>query len=382
MVNLHDSAKAGGNALPQQIARFHEALLIQCYSDEGLDAAKLAQQNGSGLVVTARRGNFRSGEALSQVYRVGRHLQQTGFDQAMLLDAARYAGANRVDARTPFNDTWIGYQRELGLPVLTDSGYIGDGDRAGLQDILSRASGLGDAIALLPLHLSWLRSAKARDTLVSCVDEVGVPVAIILEYPADPLGLKHVVPSLLRLINCSVPVMLLRCDVSALGALCLGAFAAAVGTSTSLRHLYPQQSGGGGGGQDPQIAAIVKECLSFISVDKIALAAQADPDDVLWQCDCDACRTRPLSMLAIHPWPEQERLAFRHSLEVLLDLRKSLLSPGSTRASRTESWRARCQNAQFRHYDVESSTDKWEPPTFLGRWLEALEPATLKERVR
>ncbi|MEU4660261.1 hypothetical protein AB0F83_00745 [Micromonospora chalcea] len=377
-----NAAERGYGPLPEHLHAFQEALLLQCFSGEALDVSRLAHRDNAGLVITAKRGNLRPGEALSQVYRVGRHLQRTGFEQPMLLDAARYSGANRVNAQAPFDGTWISRQRELGLPVLTDSGYIGEGDEAGLRSILSRAAELKDAIALLPLHLSWLRSATARETLVSRVEEAGVPVAVVLEYASDPLSLKNVVPSLLRLLTCSVPVMLLRCDVSALGALCTGALAAAVGTSTSLRHLYPITDGGGGGAQEAQIAAIVRECLSYISVDKIALAAQADPDDMLWQCACESCRTRPLSMLAIHPWPDQARLAFCHSLETLLDLRDHLLPPGSTAASRIESWRALCQNAQFRHLDVESTTDKWDPPAFLGRWLDALEPATLQERVR
>lgn len=376
-----NTAKRGYIPLPEHLHAFRETLLLQCFSGEALDVSRLAQRDNAGLVITARRGNFRAGEALSQVYRAGRHLRQTGFEHPILLDAARYAGANRLDAQAPFDGTWISRQRELGLPILTDSGYVGEGDEAGLRSILSRAAELKDAIALLPLHLSWLRSAKARETLVSRVEEAGVPVAVILEYASDPLSLKNVVPSLLRLLNCSVQVMLLRCDVSALGALCTGALAAAVGTSTSLRHLYPITDGGGGG-QEAQIAAMVRECLSYISVDKIALAAQADPDDMLWRCACEACRTRPLSMLAIHPWPDQARLAFSHSLETLLDLRDHLLAPGSTAASRIESWRALCQNAQFRHLEVESTTDKWDPPAFLGRWLDAMAPAVLQERVR
>ncbi|WP_433353414.1 hypothetical protein ACQPYV_23085 [Micromonospora saelicesensis] len=382
-MSLDNARQHSDSPMPSRLQPFQEALLIQCYSDEALNVARLARRDNAGLVITARKGNFRATDAASRVYQAARHLREhNNFRQPLLLDAARYAGANRVAARTPFNGTWIRDQRNLGLPVLTDSGYVGEGDEAGLRDILRRAAEIKSAIALLPLHISWLRSAPALDTLLSSVEQAGVPIAVILEHDKDPLGLKNMVRSLLRLLNCPVPVMLLRCDVSALGALCMGALAAAVGTSTSLRHLYPMKDGGGGGGHDPQIAAMVKECLAYISVDKIALAAQADPDDGLWQCACEACHSRPLGQLAIHPWPEQERLAFEHSLEVLLDLRDELLPHGSTRAARTESWRAKCWNAQVRHYEVESNTDKWEPPPFLGGWLKALEPAMLQERVR
>jgi hypothetical protein len=74
------------------------------------------------------------------------------------------------------------------------------------------------------------------------------------------------------------------------------------------------------------IAAVIKECMSYISLDKIALAAQREPDDMLWQCDCEACHRVPIAQLAIHPPKRQAELAFAHSLDTLLELRNKILS--------------------------------------------------------
>ena len=374
----------GYAALPEFLQPFQERLLIQCMAAQALEVAPLTDRDHGGLVITAQKGNGSQAAAQARVYSAARHLKEMrGYGQPMLLDAGRYSGASRALATDPFDPAWEARQRELGLVPLTDSGYVGEGDAEGLDHILHRTALLGDAIALLPLNLSWLRQPAALQQLIDKIEQVGVPVALVLEYASDPLGLVGVAAAVMRLVNCRVPVMLLRCDLSALGALCVGAVAAAVGTTTGLRHLYPQTEGGGGPTSEPNIAAVVKECLAFLSVEKIALAAQADPDDPMWQCSCGSCLTRPLSDLIMEPVrEEQERRAFMHSLEVVLDLRDELLAFGSTWAQRAESWRSRCQQAQCRHHEVESTTDKWDPPSFLGRWQTALTTLVLQERVR
>ena len=376
------STSTSTRPLPEFLHPLQENLLIQCHPPEALRAAEIADRDNSGLVVTAKLGSWKPETARTEAYKVARHLRQTkGYQRPVLLDAARYSGSNRTAAVSRFNAGWIRRQRELGLPVLTDSGYVSEGDLAGLDSILRQAADLADAIALLPLNNSWLRNRKQLDLLTDKIRNAGVPVALILEHTGDPFELVGVVAAFLQIVKAGPPVLLLRCDVSALGALCVGAVAAAVGTSTGLRHLYPQTTGGGGG-HDPLIAAVIKECLSYISLDKIALAAQREPEDTLWQCDCEACHRAPIRELAIHSPQRQAELAFVHSLDTLLELRDKILTPGSTLAQRTECWRQSCFNAQYRHMSVEDLTEKSPPPVFLGRWLHALATTSLQQRVR
>lgn len=379
-----DPPFAEGRTIPAFMVPFHEVLLVQCDGRQALSAAGTADTEGCGLVITAEGHRGRAGQV--QVFRAARHLlDKAGFSRPMLLDASRYTGKNRLAASAEFDQAWIARQRELGLPVLTDSGYVAEGDLAGVDSVLERAEGLGDAIALLPLHLSWLKDRAATASLVARLADVTCPVALILEHKEDPFDLVGVAASLLRIIAAGPPVLLLRCDISAVGSLCAGALAAAVGTTTALRHLYPiPKNGGGGGGEgSPMIAAVIRECMAYINLNKILFAAQADPDDVLWQCDCEACLSVPISQLAMHPEQQrQEDMAFVHSVNALLTLRNKLLKPGSTRAQRLASWRASCQLAQVRHMDVEQTTDKFEPPTSLRRWQDALSPLQRKQRAR
>jgi len=369
-----------GSSRHPQLAGLSGVLLVQCAPDEAMAAAAVADRPGAGLVVTASRGRRRDMLAVANYLR-----RMNDYRRPLLLDAGRYSGTRRVVASEAFSLDWTATQRELGLPVLTDSGYVAEGDEAGLVSILERARDLGDAIATLALHISWLKPDAELATLIHHVREFDVPVALVLEHAGDPLGVKAVMVGLPRLLACGVPVILLRCDVSALGSLCFGATAAAVGTRTSLRHLYPAPKDGdtGGGGQQASISAVVKECLAFISIDKIAFAAQADPDNDMWTCACEACLQRRLHWFAMLPdRQQQETAAFRHSIEVLLDLRDQLLNPALTLPERRESWRQHCFNAQFRHDAIESDLHAWNPPAFLGRWLAATAPTRLHERIR
>jgi hypothetical protein len=383
-VTSPDSPAGETRQIPDFLMSLTEALLIQCESQQALPAARTADTDNCGLVITAAGHRGYAGQV--DAFGAARHLRaKLGFQRPLLLDASRYSGKNRIPASTEFDATWIGRQRELGIPVLTDSGYVAEGDGAGIDSILERAAKLGDAIALLPLHLSWLRNPVSRKLLISKLADVEVPIALVLEYEKDPFSLVGVAAALMQIIAAGPPVLLLRCDISAVGSLCSGALAAAVGTTTALRHLYPVKDGGGGGGgrdESPMIAAVIKECLAYINLEKILFAAKADPDDVLWQCDCDACLRVPISLLSLHADERQEELAFVHSVSALLKVREKLLTPGSTRAQRLASWQAHCQQAQVRHMEVEATTDRFEPPTFLRRWQEALSAVARKERVR
>src|SRR5690349_18454301 len=101
------------------------SLLVHCSANQALRCAPIARRAHAGLVISPYRQD-ESGLLATAAFL----LRQRGFDAALLLDAARYAGANRLPASAPFNPRWLRRQRELGLPVLTDSGYVDSGDEA------------------------------------------------------------------------------------------------------------------------------------------------------------------------------------------------------------------------------------------------------------
>ncbi|MER5391108.1 hypothetical protein [Saccharopolyspora sp. NPDC002686] len=350
---------------------FRDTLLIQCDTAEAREASSLvADRRGAGLVLTG-----------SDAPVAARALRKHGFEKPLLCDAARYKGNGRYPASEPFDNQWILSQRKLDLPVLTDSGYVGEGDVTGLRSILARSRELGEAvIACLPLHRSWLGERAWLTLLEEEIRTSGVAVALVLEHPGDPLGVQKVLRGLLTLLASGSPVLLLRSDVSAVGALCFGALAAAAGTTSGLRHLYPV-SNENGRFRPAQVSVLIEHCLSYVGADKVATAVQLTPDQVeRWECDCHTCNGRMMDHFAtILDRGEKQAAAYSHSLEILINVHERLRFSSLTPNQRRNSWIEQCSVAGFYHLDIGRSVNgNWTIPRFLESWravgAEFLEP--------
>ena len=107
----------------------------------------------------------------------------------------------RVQGTAPLTKSWMHAQATAGLAaILTDSGYIGRDDEAALGSVLDQAAAADlEAIAVLPLHISWL--GEGLKTLVSEVNAHMVPVALVLEHPRDPLGTRWAVSGLTNFLR-------------------------------------------------------------------------------------------------------------------------------------------------------------------------------------
>ncbi|WP_238012370.1 hypothetical protein KZZ52_49215 [Dactylosporangium sp. AC04546] len=335
------------------------SLLVYCSANQALRCAPVADRHRGGLVVSPHQRD-EAGLLATAAYL----LRQRGFAAPLLLDAARYAGQARLPASAPFNPRWLRRQRELGLPVLTDSGYVDADDERGLAGLLHRAAAVPGAIAVLPLHPSWLHDRMRRAVLTGHVRAAAVPVALVLEAARDPFALPGVVAGLLALLRCEVPVLLLRSDVSALGALCHGATAAAVGTVGALRHLAPRYDVRGPVPRPPP-STVFRPTLSYRRLGAIARAKRGHPEPALWGCGCEACDGRDVDWMAGLPERDREVPAFEHAIRVLQDLRGGLLGDSVPLAAARRSWAARCADAVFRSREL-----GWAPAPMLTRWRE------------
>jgi hypothetical protein len=337
------------------------SLLVHCSANQALRCAPVAERPQAGLVISPHRHD-ETGLLSTAAYLV----RQLDFGGALLLDAARYAGQNRLPASAPFNPRWLRRQRELGLPVLTDSGYVDSGDETGLISILHRATAVPGVIATLPLHPMWLRDRLHLTALTNHIRDAGVPVALVLEARHDPFGLRGSVPGLLEVLGCGVPTLLLRSDLSSLGALCNGAVAAAVGTVGALRHLAPRETGGRRTGPPPgprPPSTVFRPTLSYRRIGAIARAKRGHPDPRLWACECRVCQGRDLDWMAELPEREREIPAFEHAISVLFDLRDELLGRGIPLSRASRSWAARCTDAAYREREL-----RWPVTPMLRHW--------------
>jgi hypothetical protein len=349
------------------------ALLVQCAPGQALRAAEVADRAGGGVVIS---GPGAPAQAET--------LRRRGAAFPVLCDAQRYTGSKRAFASADFSTQWLAVQRRLRGPVLTDSGYVAKHDLTGLRSILRRTLSLGDnTFATLPLHADWLKDQQDREVLLREVSFARVPVAVALEHAGDPLGVQQVLRGLLALLATDVPVLLLRSDVSAIGALCHGAHAAAVGTTTALRHIYPlPKPGAGGGGRKAGVAVFVPHLLSYLGADKVAGAVQRTPDlSHLWACECTACGGRTMDHFAtITDEAERADVAFRHSLELLHRLRAEVTAPHLTDSDRALAWHEHCAAAADLHLEIGTELFGWRPPTFLTAWRKAWQPAPAPRR--
>lgn len=329
-----------------------DRLLIQCGPEDTGSVLPLVRA-GSGVVLTGSRG-LSAARAARTVWR-----------GPVLVDRARYAGKGRSVAGSPLSCDWIASQEQASVTApLTDSGYIADGDTAGLLSVLAGATAFGPhVVAVLPLHRRWLACDSA--VLSAAINLHQQPVAIVVEHRGDPFGSPAVIKGLVALLAaCSSPVMLLRSDVSALGALAQGALAGTFGIRSSLRHLYEQSKSGGR--PTGAAAALWDPGLYMVGVDRLARARARTPADPAWVCRCATCRGRTLDWLTLSA-TDQDIVA--HNVEVLLDRRDHLAAapPGL----RPAVWRAACKSAEFEFSAASATTVGWTVPPSVTGWKSA-----------
>lgn len=165
-------------------------LLVQAEPGDLDVVLQLADRDGGGLVLTGEH----AADACKERWR-------DSFTGPVLVDRRRYAGRARRRGTEPLTDHWLSRQQEAGVTaVLSDSGYIGESDEQALVSVLSQSAGVGSpVVAVLPLHISWLGTGLKK--LTSEVNEHGVPVALVLEHPSDPLGTQWAVKGLTQLLT-------------------------------------------------------------------------------------------------------------------------------------------------------------------------------------
>ncbi|MFL6119039.1 hypothetical protein [Actinophytocola sp.] len=297
-------------------------LLVQCPLERADTVAPIAARYQSGLVLTGPKPR-------STV----RHLHRLGFPAPILCDAARYTGRHRVPASAGLSADWTAEQHDLGLVALTDSGYLAAGDWPGLYRLLADAADQPPPVVVaLPLAAGWFADRAQLTRLIATVNDARLPVAIV--------GTPYVTSGLVRLLTATVPVLVLRSDVGALGAVCHGAHAGALGVTSGL--FVPALLGH----HRPAVLARI--------VDRIPELRH------LWPCRCAEC-------LGAVPTHLDAEGIYRHSLHTQLALAGELRHDPA-------SWRERCGRALIVHRKVAEVMPTWPVPEALHWWHELAPP--------
>jgi hypothetical protein len=292
--------------------------------------------------------------------KIAEYLLWRRYPAAVLTDRQRYKGNRRKLASQPFDPDWISRQRRLGLPaIIPDAGYIAAGDLPGLRLVLQRSAEIPGAVALLALANWWMYDEGLR-LLVTELRVAAMPVALVLEHRDDPLSVSRILRGVVDVMRAGITMLMLRSDPSALGLLAHGALAAAYGTRTSIRHLYPVSSGGGS--SKARESALWPAGTALHYRDLLYDAVSASPRDPHWECSCRVCQGKRLDSLDMAAVEEVRQ----HNSASLLDIRAEMaaISP----AARPQWWARRCREAELAHAAVDAGPVALTCPKSLVWW--------------
>lgn len=328
-------------------------------------AAPLVREEGMGVVFTVSSTTKHRHEKLKRLTNL--HRGVAGPVDHVFFDANRYSGEGRSVGRIKLDRDWITAQHDLGARVaLTDSPYIGERDTDALHSTLDQAARFGAwVVAVLPLHLHWL--TKNTTALVEAINAAGVPVALVLEHKADPLGVQAAVAGLTKVLRAAlVPVGLLRSDLSVIGAVAFGGAFGAIGTSTDLRHIYPQPEPGTNKsefGRSPEVGVFVPWSMGYRTIKKIGRIVSADYEHLeRYRCLCRFCNNHTLD------WIKSEADAYQHSLAAVAVLGEEVLG-SPTMLGRQHTWVSACTRAQRMNQEIAADSGmSWESPNYLAGW--------------
>ena len=295
----------------------------------------------------------------------------------VLIDPAVYAPQGRTEPETLFDyDDWLMRQKAAGVPlILTDSPRIRNKDISALRKALARRDAIDEpTLVVLPIEPWWLR--EGLPGLIEEVRAAGRPVAVVLLHRYNGLDIKGAVAGLLTFISAvkPLPVVLLRSDISAVGAVAHQAFAGFVGWSANSRHgPLPMRRPEGDDERDESPSVLVPSLNDYVKTSKLSVFARIRRPDVL-RCDDRVCRGD--SLLRIADLSETDlrdgrMLACLHNLASTEQLARRVLAAADPR----EAWWEACNAGAKSIASLTESGVSLPLPRWLRQWLELGSPA-------
>jgi hypothetical protein len=293
----------------------------------------------------------------------------------VLVDPAAYGLPAAADSAPLFDyDEWLTRQQAAGVPlILTDTPRIRNQDRSALRKALERWAAIDDTLVVLPIEPWWLRDGLPW--LIEEVREAGRPVAIVLLHQFNGLDTARAVAGLLAFISAvqPLPVVLLRSDISAVGAVAHRAFAGFVGWSANTRHgPLPMRQPDPAEERDDSPSVFVPALHDYFKASSLPAFGRHRRSDVL-RCDDPVCSGD--SLLEITGRCETDlqaarTLAGRHNVAVTEQAARLILAAAEPPETWPEAWREACQagatvSASLAESGISLSLKPW-----LRQWLD------------
>ena len=295
----------------------------------------------------------------------------------VLVDPAVYLPQASTEPEPLFDyDDWLMRQQAAGVPlILTDTPRIRNNDISKLQKALARWDTIDEpTLVVLPLEPWWLRPGLPR--LIEEVRSAGRPVALVLLHSYNGLDIKGAVAGLEKFISAvkPLPVVLLRSDISAVGAVAHQAFAGFVGWSANSRHgPLPVPRPERDDERDESPSVLVPALNDYLKMSKLSVFARIRRLDVL-RCDDRVCRGDSLLRMADlseTSLRDGRMLAFLHNLASTEQVARRVLAAADPRDAWWETCHAGAElTASLAERGVSLPQRRW-----LRQWLERGSPA-------
>jgi hypothetical protein len=305
----------------------------------------------------------------------------------VLVDPAVYGLSATIDSEPLFDyDDWLTRQQAADVPlILTDTPRIQIKDRSALRKALERWATIDEpTLVVLPIEPWWLREGLMW--LTEEVREAGRPVAIVLLHRYNGFDVARTLSGLLTFIRDvePLPVILLRCDISAVGAVAHRAFAGFVGWSANTRHgplpMRRPDRAEDDDERDQSPSVLVPALHGYFKASKLPALVRTRRPNVL-RCGDAVCRGD--SLLRITELSEVDlragrQLACRHNMAITEQIARRIFSAAEPRDAWWEACNAGAQvSASLAESGVSLPLSPW-----LRQWLEMGSPSHEYEAVR
>jgi hypothetical protein len=333
-----------------------------------LNLLKSFTQVCGGAIVSGKRGASRAAQV-----------------DGVLVDPAVYT-QDKLEPDDLFSDydSWLARQRSADVPlILTDSARIPNRDRLALRQALGRWESIKEpTMVVLPIEHWWIKDGLSL--LAGEVRAAGRPVAIALLDRFNGLDAANAVSGLLTLIAAvePIPVVLLRCDVSAIGAVAHGAFGGFVGCSDNTRHgPLPMRRSRGSDDDEPDLSpgVLVPALHKYFKASRLPAFSRSEQADVL-RCHDAVCEGR--SLLDISQLSETDPisarlLAYRHNVASTEMIAQRIFSASEPR----DSWWETCKSGANLTASLTASGISLPPSPWLRQWIQLGSPSHEPEAV-
>jgi hypothetical protein len=298
----------------------------------------------------------------------------------VLVDPAAYAPQPKSDEGALFDyDDWLMRQRAADVPlILTDTPRIPNKDLDALRKALARWADIDDpTLVVLPIEPWWLREGLRH--LTEEVQAAARPVAIVLLHRYNGLDPAGAVAGLLTFISdvAPLPVILLRCDISAVGAVAHGAFAGFVGWSANTRHgplpMRQKTRAEDDDDRDDSPSVLLPALHDYVKASRLPALARARRPDML-RCGDPVCRGDTLLRIAElteDDLPTARTLAGRHNMAITEQIARGILPAAEPR----DAWWETCQAGAATSAELAGSGVSLPLSRWLRQWLELGSPS-------